>query len=224
MATISVIVPTLNEAASVRSCLLSLQPIRQAGGEVVLVDAGSSDSTLDLAEPLVDLVLDSPPGRARQMNAGARKAGGDFFWFIHADTRVSAAAVTALQGLGDEFLWGRFDIRLSGQGWALRLVERMMNLRSRLTSVATGDQGMFIRKEVFESIGGWADIPLMEDIALSKTLRALGNPRCFSEQIITSSRRWESQGCLKTIILMWSLRLAYFLGVNPARLARRYYG
>ncbi len=222
---ISIIVPTLNEAAQIATTLQALQPLRAAGHEVIVVDGGSTDGTVVLARPLADAIFPSPRGRSRQMNAGAEQAGGDILLFLHADTRLPEDAVPAvLNGLAHTGkAWGRFDVRLSGRHPLLRVVERMMNLRSRLTGIATGDQAMFVRREAFQAVGGFPEIALMEDIACSRLLkRACGAPLCLATPVITSSRRWEENGILRTIVFMWRLRLAYFFGVSPERLAQQY--
>ncbi len=221
---ISVVIPCLNEAAEIVKTLQPLQPLRQAGHEVILVDGGSHDPSAELATPWVDQLLYSSPGRARQMNAGAAVAAGELIWFLHADTAVTAEVIAALQGLGSrppEF-WGRFDVRLSGQHGVLRVVEFMMNWRSRLSGIATGDQGQFVTAGLFRQVAGFPDLPLMEDIALSRALKSHAAPLCLRQQLITSSRRWEERGIFTTILLMWRLRLAYAMGASPADLARRY--
>ena len=222
---LSIIIPTLNEAANVVGTLRDLSPMRQAGIEVVLVDGGSTDDTIASAAALADKMVETAQGRAVQMNAGARIAAGDVYWFVHADTRVPReSARYLLDGLASGQVWGRFDIRLSGRSPLLRLVERMMNLRSRLTGIATGDQGIFVTRKAFDAVGGYAEIPLMEDIDLSKRLGSLSRPLCLkSPKLITSSRRWEEKGLVRTILLMWRLRMAYALGADPSRLAREYY-
>lgn len=220
---LSVILPALDEAAGIRATLGDLQPLRAAGHELILVDGGSRDATLELARPLVDRALDGPRGRARQMNAGAALARGAVFWFLHADTRVPPGALAALDGaLRAGRPWGRFDLRLSGRQPLLRVVERMISLRSRLQGLATGDQGIFVERRLFESLGGYPDIPLMEDLALAKALRRHRRPACLRPCLISSSRRWERHGVTRTILLMWRLRLAYALGADPAHLARHY--
>lgn len=222
---VSIIVPTLNEAGQIAATLEALQPLRAAGHEVIVVDGGSADDTVVLAWPLTNAIIPSPRGRSLQMNAGASRAGGDVLLFLHADTRLPDDAVHAiLDGLAHSGkAWGRFDVRLSGRHPLLRIVERMMNLRSRLTGIVTGDQAMFVRREAFHAVGGFPEIPLMEDIVLSRALKgAFGAPLCLSALVITSSRRWEENGILRTIVLMWQLRLAYFLGASPERLARQY--
>lgn len=220
---LSIIIPALNEADTVGALLADLAPLRAAGAEVVLVDGGSSDGTPERAAGQVDRVLRAPQGRAVQMNAAARAAAGDVLWFLHADTRVPAGATAALaDACAAGARWGRFDVRLSGRHPLLRLVERGMNLRSRLSGIATGDQGIFVTRDAFEQVGGFPSLALMEDIALSAALRRLSHPACLRVRLVTSSRRWEEGGVLRTVTLMWRLRLAYALGADPARLAQRY--
>lgn len=221
---LSIIVPVLDEAAQIAVTLESLQSLRAQGHTILVVDGGSDDGTPDRAAPLCDQIVNAPRSRARQMNAGARAARGDVLWFLHADTRASASAIEALlTALAQPHCqWGRFDVRLSGPHPLLRVVEALMNLRSRLTGIATGDQGLFVRRELFERIGGFPDIPLMEDIALSRRLKRAAAPVCLRERLVTSSRRWERNGIVRTILLMWRLRFAYWLGVSPERLAAQY--
>lgn len=220
---LSVIIPALNEADHIVPLLDALSPLRARGVEVILVDGGSRDATRELAEGRVDRLLHRGRGRARQLNAGAAVARGEVLWFLHADTRIPEDAEEHLRAALGRRAWGRFDVRLSGAHPLLRVVERAMNLRSCLTGIATGDQGIFLRREDFHALGGFPAIELMEDIALSKRLkRTLGRPACVRIPLITSSRRWERRGILRTIVLMWWLRLAYALGVKPARLARWY--
>jgi rSAM/selenodomain-associated transferase 2 len=226
MALISIIIPVLNEAAALPVCLQSLQPLRQQNCELIVVDGGSIDDSLAIAAPLADRVLTTRRGRAAQMNTGIRVAQGDILWFLHGDSLPPPEAADLIRTSLDRpgHVWGRFDIRLSGNRPLLRIVETLMNSRSRLTGIATGDQGIFVRRAVFERIGGYPAIPLMEDIALSYTLKRISRPVCLRQRLLTSSRRWEREGIWKTILLMWRLRLAYFFGADPARLARRYYG
>lgn len=220
MTPLSIIIPALNEAATIGATLAALQPLRAAGCELIVVDGGSADGTPLRAAAHVDVLLQATRGRARQMNAGARAAQGTVLWFLHADTLPPAQAgkliLDGLERSGRD--WGRFDVRLSGAHPLLRVVERLMNLRSRLTGIATGDQGVFVRRDVFERLGGFPDIELMEDIALSRALKHLGPPLCLDTPLLSSSRRWERRGIVRTILLMWTLRLAYALGVSPARL------
>ncbi len=224
MKRLSIIIPTLNEAEGIVATLESLGELRRRGHEVIVVDGGSSDGTATLAHGLADRVLAARAGRAGQMNAGARAAAGEVFLFLHADSRLpDAAARLVLQGLGGGgAAWGRFDVRIAGSHPLLRLVEAMMNLRSRLTRICTGDQGIFVRREALDAVGGYPGQALMEDIAISARLRRLSAPLCLRGRCLTSARRWESRGVLRTIVLMWWLRLQYALGVAPARLARGY--
>ncbi|WP_017926685.1 TIGR04283 family arsenosugar biosynthesis glycosyltransferase [Thioalkalivibrio sp. HL-Eb18] len=225
---LSVIVPALNEAESLPSLLDALGEILDC--EVFVVDGGSTDGTVQQAEQRGVTVLPSAPGRARQMNTGAERALGEVFWFLHADTTFPDGAGVAVHALRDavsrgDRAWGRFDVRLSGRRGIFRLVAAMMNLRSRLSGIATGDQGIFITRAAFDAVGGWPDQPLMEDIELSRRLkRSVGRPACLRTWLVTSSRRWEQQGAWRTIWLMWRLRLAYWLGANPDWLARLYRG
>ena len=222
-----IVMPVLNEGDTLRAALLALQPLRQRGAGLVVVDGGSTDSTWALARALADQVLLAPRGRAAQMNAGAADCHAEVLLFLHADTRLpddaDALIAQALKtGLDQSHSWGRFDVRIDGKNPLLRVVERLMNLRSRLTGIATGDQAMFIKRDVFERLGGFADLPLMEDIELSKRLKELGPPACIKAPVDTSARRWQEDGVWRTIVLMWRLRLAYFFGANPDALALRY--
>lgn len=224
MNTISIIIPALDEAATLEATLLPLQAWREAGHELILVDGGSGDGTVSIAAPLVDKVLASEPGRALQMNLGADSAVGGVLLFLHADTVLPPDGdVLIQQVLAQRFCWGRFDVRLSGRHWLLRVVERLMNWRSCFSGIATGDQGIFVERTLFEQLGGFPSLPLMEDLALSKRLKgAAGKPACIHTPLITSSRRWEQYGIVRTILLMWRLRLAWFLGVPAQRLAKQY--
>ncbi len=223
---LSIVVPTLNEAQGIVSFLRPLQRLRERGVELILVDGGSGDDTVAAASPLVDRMLSSKRGRALQMNTGAEYASGDVLLFLHADTGLPDDAVRLIfDGLHETGCrWGRFDITLSGASPMLRVVEWTMNLRSRLTGIATGDQGLFVERRLFDKIGGFPSIALMEDVALSATLKRHGRPLCVSQRIVASSRRWEKHGIWRTIALMWRLRLAYFLGAKSKRLAEIYYG
>lgn len=224
MMRLTIVVPVLDEAAAVAATMAALQPLRAQGHEVVVVDGGSRDGTLGIARPLADRALVAPRGRAAQMNAGARAATGDVLVFLHADTLLPAGAAAAVAGaVAGGARWGRFDVTITGRPRILRVVAAMMNLRSRLTGIATGDQAIFVERALFEAAGGFAEIPLMEDIALSKALkRRSGRPACLRERVTTSGRRWETHGPWRTIVTMWRLRLSYALGADPARLARRY--
>jgi rSAM/selenodomain-associated transferase 2 len=220
---LSIVVPTLDEAAGVEAHLAALQPLRAAGCEVVVVDGGSRDGTRELARPLADVVLEAPRGRGPQLNAGARAARGDVLLFLHADTRLPAGAVDAIRAaLAAGSDWGRFDLEIAGRHPLLPLVARLVSARSRLTGIATGDQAIFVRRARFVAAGGFPAIPLLEDVALTTALRRAARPACLRERVVTSGRRWESRGVLRTILLMWSLRLQFWLGRDAAALARRY--
>jgi rSAM/selenodomain-associated transferase 2 len=221
---LSVIIPALDEAATIADLLGDLAPLRAQGHEVIVVDGGSADETVTIARPRADRVLGSARGRAAQMNAGAAAATGELLWFLHADTRLPAAAAERLlAACAAGSAWGRFDVRLSGRRWALRMVETAMNLRSRLSGIATGDQGIFVHRALFAAAGGFPPIALMEDIALSRALRRHARPACLREpRLLASSRRWERHGVVRTVLLMWRLRLAYALGASPEHLARHY--
>ena len=222
---ISIIIPVLNEATLIVDTLLSLQPLRAAGHELIVVDGGSTDASVILSQPLADQVIKSPCGRSQQMNRGAKAANGEILLFLHADTFLPRGADRMImQGMdGRKKVWGRFDVELLGKHPLLRMVEFLMNLRSRFFGIATGDQGIFVRRELFERVGGFPEIDLMEDIALSKILKKWSRPLCLWQRVLTSSRRWETKGVLRTILLMWFLRLAFFYKVNPRRLTKLYY-
>lgn len=222
---ISVIIPVLNEAEAIVTMLPKLQWLRESAHELIVVDGGSNDASVAMAQPLADQVISAQRGRARQMNAGAQASGGDVLLFLHVDTEMAPAGIDALRAAlsPNADSWGRFDVRLSGTQPLLRIIENMMNWRSRLTGIATGDQAIFVSRDLFEHSGGFADIPLMEDIELSRRLKRVAKPLCLPRFVITSSRRWESNGILKTVLLMWRLRLAYWRGIAPADLVRRYY-
>jgi len=214
-----VIVPALNEARGIRAALEALAPLRARGHEVIVADGGSTDGTAQLALGLCDQVLDAPRGRAIQMNAGARAATGFALVFLHADTLLPPLADQVVFSSLKTHIWGRFDVKIDGRHALLKLVGCAMNLRSRLTGIATGDQAIFVRREAFS---GFPEIALMEDVAFCKRMKRLGPPARVRETVLTSGRRWESRGVLRTIVLMWSLRLLYFLGARPERLVRFY--
>jgi rSAM/selenodomain-associated transferase 2 len=221
---ISVIIPVVDEADALASTLPRLASMRRAGHEVILVDGGSRDATRELAMGWVDRVVDCEPGRARQMNAGAGVALGGVLVFLHADTVLPDAADQLIAGAlsGGDRCWGRFDVVLGAGDWRFRVIEWFMNLRSRLSGVATGDQAIFVTRQAFDRVGGYPDIPLMEDIAISARLKTLSPPACLRAQVLTSARRWREKGIVRTVLLMWRLRLAYACGADPQRLARLY--
>jgi rSAM/selenodomain-associated transferase 2 len=221
---ISIIMPVLNEATGIQSALQALQPLRARGHELIVVDGGSDDATTRLIGQDADRIIEAARGRAHQMNAGARAARGDVLLFLHADTRLPRDADRLLlEGLRNSTrCWGRFDVRIDSASPLLRLVSAMMNLRSRLTGICTGDQAVFVATDAFARSGGYAPLALMEDIALSAQLRRRSAPLAIRTAVSTSARRWERDGVWRTILLMWWLRLRFFFGASPARLARIY--
>ena len=223
-ARLSIVVPTFNEAACIGECLLALQPLRRRGAELIVVDGGSTDATRAHAEPLADCVLQAPRGRARQMNAGAAEARAETLLFLHADTRLPDGALDAIESalVDPRTHWGRFDVRIDGKPALLKVVAWLMNLRSRVSGIATGDQAIFVRRAAFFRVGGFPDQPLMEDVELSLRLRRWSAPACLRHQVATSGRRWERDGVWRTIALMWRLRWLYWTGTPPERLAQMY--
>jgi rSAM/selenodomain-associated transferase 2 len=221
---LSIIIPCLNEADGIGAALAALAPIRKRGAEIIVVDGGSTDETVSIARQAAGRVLTSARGRAIQMNAGAKHACGDILLFLHADSRLPVDADRLIEhGLASTGKpWGRFDVTIDGKHPLLPVVAAAMNLRSRWTRIATGDQGIFVTRSLFERLGGYPSIPLMEDIALTAILRRQSAPLCISAKMTTAGRRWEKHGVLRTILLMWRLRLAYRLGADPADLALRY--
>jgi rSAM/selenodomain-associated transferase 2 len=220
---LSIVIPALDEALALPPLLAALQPLRARGCELIVVDGGSRDGTPALARPGADLLLATEPGRAGQMNAGAAAARGEALLFLHADTHLPAQADSLVQqALARGSLWGRFDVHIVGRARLLKLVAALMNRRSRWTGIATGDQAIFVRRDVFERVGGFPAQPLMEDIELSRRLLRLGRPACLRPPVLTSGRRWETRGVWRTILLMWRLRWRYWRGESPAVLARAY--
>ena len=221
---LSIIIPVYNEEDEIYPCLRRLQSLRKLGAEVIVVDGGSSDKTISLAKPLADQVIDSDKGRALQMNAGASKASHDWLLFLHADTQLP-------EGLPDLMLawnfapavWGFFGVKVRNAPPLLRIVELFMNRRSYMSGISTGDQCQFVQRKVFEKIGGFAQLPIMEDIEISKRLKRVSRPLFVRAKVTTSGRKWQREGIVKTVLLMWRLRLAYFFGVSPSVLEKRYY-
>lgn len=224
MTSVSVIVPVRNEAHQLADVLASIRYALAEQDELIVVDGGSTDGSAQIAARFASRVLVSPPGRAQQMNLGAQAATGEWLWFVHADSQLLPAHRARLDGLSETAQWGRFDVRLSGQRFMFRVIATLMNVRSRLTGIATGDQGMFVRADVFAAQGGFPSQPLMEDISLSATLKRAARPACLRPPLVTSSRRWQKGGVWRTIWLMWSLRWRYWRGEDPASLHRDYYG
>ncbi|WP_225314234.1 TIGR04283 family arsenosugar biosynthesis glycosyltransferase [Marinobacter halotolerans] len=220
---LSVIIPVWREAGAIESTLSGLQALRALGHEIIVVDGGSDDDTARLAGPLCDRVVVSELGRAVQMNAGADVALGDVLLFLHADTRLPASAVSRLSEFAEsDAAWGRFDVRLTGRRRLFRVIGWFMSQRSRLTGIATGDQAIFARRSVFEKMGGFAPVPLMEDVELSSRLKQVSRPFCISDPVITDSRRWQKNGPWRTVFLMWRIRWRYWRGASPESLAKLY--
>jgi len=219
---ISVIIPALNEEKSIAATVAALRPLRI--DELFIVDGGSTDRTIEICNRLEINVLSSTRGRSAQMNLGARQATGDVLLFLHADTRLPPSALDDIRAAMNDrrCLGGRFDVELDGDHWMLQVIGAMISLRSRVTKISTGDQAIFVRRDIFEVIGGFPDIPLMEDIAFSRALRRMGKVACLHSRVMSSARRWETEGIWRTILKMWTLKSLYLLGVSPLRLKRYY--
>jgi len=219
---ISVIMPVLNEEKAIGSALAALTALKPH--EIIVVDGGSTDRTRRISVEANAKVLMTGPGRARQMNRGALEAKGDVLLFLHADTRLPASAFRDIESaLSDpRYLGGRFDVELDSDRWLLKAVGFMISLRSRLSKVGTGDQAIFVRREILAELGGFPDMPLMEDIAFCRMLRRAGKVACLRSKVVTSARRWEADGVWRTIFKMWTLKLLYLAGISPARLKRFY--
>ena len=219
----SIVIPVLNEAETLVARLDALQALRARGVEVIVVDGGSADDSAGRAAPLADRVITAPRGRGRQMNAGAEQATGEVLLFLLADTVLPDLATERIEAaVTGGARWGRFDVRIDGVSAMLPIVAALMNGRSRLTGLASGDQAIFATREAFARVGGFPDIPLMEDIAFSSAMRRIARPACLAEKVTTSGRRWEKHGVWRTILMMWWLRLRFWLGVSPQALAREY--
>jgi len=216
---LTVVVPTLNEAAGIEACLAALAPLRARGNEVIVVDGGSTDATARLAVPLADRVLAAPRARAAQMNAGAAAAAGDALLFLHADTRLPPDADRLVGAALADHAWGRFDVAIDSDDPRLAVIAFFINRRSRLSGIATGDQAIFVRRDAFP---GFPPIALMEDVAFSRAMKRVSPPACLAERVVTSARRWERHGVARTVLLMWRLRYDYWRGADPDELARRY--
>jgi rSAM/selenodomain-associated transferase 2 len=222
MARLTIVLPVLNEAAIIVAALRALAPLRARGVEIIVADGGSRDGTARLAMPSADRVITVQRGRGAAVNAGAALGTGDALLFLHADTALPHNSDRLIDAALARRAWGRFDLRIAGSHPLFAVIARMINWRSRLTGVATGDQAIFVSREAFEAVGGFPDLPLMEDIAISRRLKRLCRPFCIATPAVTSGRRWEQNGVIRTILLMWRLRLSYYLGVEPALLAELY--
>lgn len=221
---LSLVIPVIDEATNLQALLLSLQALRQKGHEIIVVDGGSRDNSVSIAKELADSCIPSISGRARQMNVGASQAKGDVLLFIHADSRLPVTVDSDTRACIEQgAAWGRFDISINSPSAMLKLVSFMMNIRSAFTGIVTGDQCLFVKRDLFDSLGGYADIPLMEDIELSSRLKKISPPACISNRVCTSARRWKKNGILRTILSMWRNRLRYWAGVSAEILADEYY-
>ena len=222
-AQIVVVVPVLNEAAAVAGSLAQAKILGEQGATVVFVDGGSADATFKMLREAGAQVVGSEPGRALQMNAGARQQPCEVLLFLHADTRLPESALAQIaQALADGAAWGRFDVRIEGRSRWLPVVAFMMNMRSRFTGIATGDQAIFMTRAAFDAVGGFPQQALMEDIDMSRKLKKLSRPACLRSKVTTSGRRWDARGAWPTIVLMWKLRWAYWRGASPGDIARAY--
>ncbi|MGC3874724.1 TIGR04283 family arsenosugar biosynthesis glycosyltransferase [Halomonas sp. GXIMD04776] len=219
---LSIIIPTLNEAQEIETHLVSLLGLWVCGSEIIVVDGGSQDQTVALASPLASRVLVCEPGRALQMNIGANASQGNYLLFLHADTRLPKRADKLISSALTRRAWGRFDVKLSGRHAMLKVVAGAMNLRSRLTGIATGDQAIFMTRQAFDAAGGFPEQPLMEDIEMSARLRRLSPPTCLHHRVTSSGRRWMRNGLWRTILLMWRLRYRYWRGMDSHSLANHY--
>lgn len=222
---ISIIIPCLNEEESIHATLLALQKLRQRGHEIILGDGGSTDNTANIAAGLCDKFIVSEKGRALQMNSAAAVCNGDILCFLHADTLAPEDLDTLITDAlrNNKKIWGRFNIKLSGKQWQFRIIETLINVRSCISGIASGDQGIFVLQNVFNKINGFKNIPIMEDIELSRRLKEKSHPVCVSKNhLVTSSRRWEKHGITRTVLLMWNLRLKYFLGAPAKQLEKLY--
>lgn len=238
--TLSIVIPLLNEADNLPKLMGHLAHLNPAPYQVILVDGGSTDNSVAIAKELIESLIDSSPsvingqvidwqviesaaGRALQMNAGAELAMGDVLLCLHADTQLPNHAIADITSAVRQAAWGRFDVRLDSSAWMLKVVSQMINWRSRFSGIATGDQAIFIKKPLFEQLGGYPQQPLMEDIELCKRLKAIGKPACLRSKVITSARRWQQYGTWRTIGLMWHLRFDYWRGVSADNIKQRYY-
>lgn len=219
---LSIIIPVLDEERAIRGTIEDLARIRPH--EIIVVDGGSADGTVEAVRRSAARLAVAGKGRAAQMNRGARQAEGDVLLFLHADTRLPDTAKRDIRDCMDDprCVGGRFDIRLDSERPLLKLAGRLISLRSRLTRVATGDQALFVRRAVFERLGGFPEIPIMEDMAFSRALKKEGRIACLGSRVVSSARRWERNGPVRTILLMWALKLLYLAGAPPDRLKRIY--
>ena len=219
---VSIIIPALNEERSIAATVTAVKALQPY--ELIVVDGGSTDDTCKTCQRLGVTALLSPPGRGTQMNHGARQATGDVLLFLHADTRLPGSALEDIIGAlrKPHCIGGRFDVELDGAHWMFRVIGAMINLRSRISKVATGDQAIFVRRDIFAELGGYPNMALMEDVAFSRALKRRGPVVCLGSRVVTSARRWEAEGIWRTMVKMWTVKLLYFLGISPLHLKRFY--
>lgn len=221
---LSIIVPVLNEARTIAGVLNTLRPFRQRGAEIIVVDGGSDDDTAQLAQPLADRVVKAPRGRAAQMNEGAKVASGFIFLFLPTETRLPPDADTQMM-VGrnrDTSVWGRFDMHLTGRHPLLPIVARILNWRSRMSGIASSEQAIFVQRETFFRLGGFADIPVMDDVEMSKRLKAISPPICVTSRVTVPGKRFDREGFWTTLRMMWLMRFRYRTGMKPAEILKRY--
>jgi rSAM/selenodomain-associated transferase 2 len=220
---LSVIVPMLNEAAAIADALRAIR-LGAPDAEVIVVDGGSTDASVATARPLCDQLIVASRGRALQMNVGAHASNGSVLAFVHADTIVPPTfAVDIADALSDrDVVGGRFDVQLDADALPYRIIGAMISLRSRISRTGTGDQAIFVRRNVFDGIGGFADIELCEDLEFTRRMKRVGPVACLYSRVTTSARRWSRDGIVRTVLLMWLIRVLYLLGVPPNRIKRMY--
>lgn len=218
---VSIIVPVLNESTQVTPLMNRLMVLSDYVKDIVIVDGGSEDGTQALLAKHFN-VIKSDTGRAKQMNLGAKHAQGTWLIFLHADTQFTPSHLKAMIDEASLHQWGRFNVTLDAKGVAYRVIEWFINQRSWLSGIATGDQCIFVRMRLFEQLGGFLDIPLMEDVDFSKRAKNIAKPKCLTKTVITSARRWQTYGIIKTVCLMWKLRFYFWLGAPPEKLAKLY--
>jgi rSAM/selenodomain-associated transferase 2 len=220
---LSVIVPMLNEAGAIGATLAAIR-VGAPDAEIVVVDGGSADGSVEIARPRCEVVIIGERGRAQQMNAGAARSSGEAMVFVHADTIVPESFARDIEtALADpSVVGGRFDIRLDDDHPLCVLIGALISLRSRISRTATGDQAIFVRRTTFDALGGFPDLPICEDLDFARRLKRAGRVACLRTKVITSARRWRRGGILRTSIRMWTIRLLYLAGVSPSRLSRMY--
>jgi rSAM/selenodomain-associated transferase 2 len=220
---LSIIIPVFNEATTIVQTLGRLKD--DVGVELIVVDGGSQDNTVELAKQMGVKVISSPiSGRAQQMNIGAVAARGDILLFLHADTQLpqNYQKIVQLTLAKEKVIAGAFELAIDGQQWSLRLVEKMVNWRSHFLSLPYGDQAIFLDKKVFQDLGGFANLPIMEDFEFVQRLKRRGKIAIVPVAVLTSGRRWQKLGVFKTTLINQLIIVGYYLGISPARLRHFY--